>query len=306
MESSSDKLRALGLSLGVHALCVAILFAGIFWTHEPEPLSVRGEPVEAVLMSAPASWKPAAPMKDEPEPAAPKPQPKETPRPQQAETPPQPQPQAPIQRPDTRETERTALLAQQQAEEKAQREEQERRKQEQVLLDEQKRKEVERKERLREQQLAQQKELEEIRKLREEAERKRKIAEAKLQQLADIKQQQTVDAPPKPQAQPAQELGNRGVDDSLAGRYKLAIAQAVQNNWLRPETSRPGIRCVINIVQIPGGEVIQASVSTPCNADDLTRRSIEAAVLKAQPLPYRGYESVFARTISFTFTYNGD
>ena len=59
-------------------------------------------------------------------------------------------------------------------------------------------------------------------------------------------------------------------------------------------------------MQIPGGDVIQASVSTPCNADDLTRRSIEAAVLKAQPLPYSGYESVFRREIRFTFRYDGE
>jgi colicin import membrane protein len=51
--------------------------------------------------------------------------------------------------------------------------------------------------------------------------------------------------------------------------------------------------------------VIQVSVTSPCNADDLTRRSIEAAVLKAQPLPYRGYESVFERDITFNFKYDG-
>ena len=29
--------------------------------------------------------------------------------------------------------------------------------------------------------------------------------------------------------------------------------------------------------------------------------SVERAVLKAQPLPYRGYESVFARTLTLNF-----
>jgi colicin import membrane protein len=79
----------------------------------------------------------------------------------------------------------------------------------------------------------------------------------------------------------------------------------VQQNWLRPDSAQPGIRCAIRIIQIPGGEVIQVSVTSPCNVDDLTRRSIEAAVLKAQPLPYRGYESVFQRDIKFNFRYDG-
>jgi hypothetical protein len=34
--------------------------------------------------------------------------------------------------------------------------------------------------------------------------------------------------------------------------------------------------------------------------DEAGKRSIEAAVLNAQPLPYRGFESVFARTLNFT------
>jgi colicin import membrane protein len=104
----------------------------------------------------------------------------------------------------------------------------------------------------------------------------------------------------------AAQQGNQGTDNSLLGRYQVVIQQAVRQNWLRPESTRPGIVCVLSIVQIPGGEVIQASVSTPCNADALTRRSIEAAVLKAQPLPYRGFESVFRREIRFTFRYDGE
>ena len=48
-----------------------------------------------------------------------------------------------------------------------------------------------------------------------------------------------------------------------------------------------------------------ASVVAPCNGDELTKRSLEAAVLRAQPLPYRGFESVFQREISFNFRYDG-
>jgi colicin import membrane protein len=62
----------------------------------------------------------------------------------------------------------------------------------------------------------------------------------------------------------------------------------------------------VDVVQIPGGEVISASISRRCNADDVTRRSIIAAVEKAGNLPYRGFEDVFEREISFFFLYDGE
>jgi colicin import membrane protein len=247
----------------------------------------------------------AAPRAAQREPAAPLPQPRRTPAPQQAETPAQPQPQAPAPKPDARDAEAAARLASQQAEEKAREEQRERRRQEQVLLEEKRRQEdAERRERLRKQQEERDQQLVEIRRQREAAERKRKLEAERLKQIADARRQAAETA--EASESPAQQLGNNGVDNSLLGRYQLAIQQAVQQNWLRPESTRPGIRCTLQIVQIPGGEVIQANVSTPCNADDLTRRSIEAAVLKAQPLPYSGFESVFRREIRFTFRYDGD
>ena len=288
MESKADQWRALTFSLGLHLLCGLLLVAGMFWNRSETPLSVAGEPVAAVLMSAPANFVPASKIERQaPVTAAPPPQPE------------------PVKAP--RESEKAAQLALQQAEEKAKREEQERKRREQVLLEEKrKQEEVERKQRLREQQLQQEKELAQLRLQREEAERKRKIEQEKLKQIEDMKKAQVANATPTPAPNSAAQLGNHGVDNSLDGRYKVAIQQAVQQNWLRPESTRPGIRCALRIVQIPGGEVIQASVSTPCNADDLTRRSIEAAVLKAQPLPYTGFETVFQREILFNFKYDGE
>ena len=62
-----------------------------------------------------------------------------------------------------------------------------------------------------------------------------------------------------------------------------------------------GQRCRITIRQLPGGEVADVAVSGACPLDDLGQDSVERAVLKAQPLPYRGYESVFARTLTLNF-----
>lgn len=308
MDSMADNWRALALSLALHLLCVLLMVVGMFWTRTEAPLSVAGEPVSAVLMSAPANFVPASRIEPPaPKPAAPPPQPEPVKAPQQAPTPPQPKPQTEPPKPDVKETEKAARLAIQQAEEKAKREEQERKRKEQVLLEEKrKQEEVERKERLRQQQLEREQELAKLRQQVQEAERKRKLEQEKLKQIQDMQKAQVANATPTPAAKPATQLGNNGVDNSLSGRYALAIQQAVQQNWLRPESARPGIRCTLRIVQIPGGEVIQASVSSPCNADDLTRRSIEAAVLKAQPLPYTGFESVFQRDIKFNFQFDGE
>ena len=49
---------------------------------------------------------------------------------------------------------------------------------------------------------------------------------------------------------------------------------------------------------MPGGEVIDVEVAAVCPYDELGRRSVEAAVLKAQPLPYAGFESVFIRELT--------
>ncbi len=90
----------------------------------------------------------------------------------------------------------------------------------------------------------------------------------------------------------------------LRSQYIGAIQVQVTNNWLRPPTARSGLRCQLGVVQIPGGEIISASIVGSCNADEATRRSIIAAVERAGTLPYRGFEDVFEREIRFTFTYD--
>jgi colicin import membrane protein len=88
--------------------------------------------------------------------------------------------------------------------------------------------------------------------------------------------------------------------------YQAAIQAMVTQNWLRPPTAQPGLRCTLKIVQIPGGEVISAAITGRCNGDEATRRSILAAVERGGTLPYRGFEDVFEREIEFIFIYDGD
>ncbi len=159
----------------------------------------------------------------------------------------------------------------------------------------------------------QQKEIEKVRKQRKQAERKRKIEEEKLKQLdarrqAEKAAQQRLQREAELQRQMAAEQTavRAGQLATLAQQYALAIQAQVTNNWLRPPTARPGLRCILKIVQIPGGEVISAAIAGSCNGDEATRRSLVAAVERAGSLPYRGFEDVFVREIDFLFKYDGD
>jgi colicin import membrane protein len=171
-----------------------------------------------------------------------------------------------------------------------------------------------RQERERQEQIErQQAELERIREQRQEAERQRKREEERLRQLEARRQR---DAEAKRQAEAQSEMQRQlnaeqaafraGELATLAQQYALAIQAQVTRNWLRPPTARPGLRCTLRIIQIPGGEVISANIAGSCNGDEATRRSLVAAVERAGSLPYRGFEDVFEREIDFIFTYDGD
>jgi len=259
-----------------------------------------------------------------PEDTLPPPQPIPEPRPQDAPTPQQHNAQARIAQPDTVDQERVSALAI--SEEKARQEQEAKRRQEQIDLTERKRvEEAEQKLRLAKQQeeadrqkkLAdeqrkaneakaeqeRQQKIAEIRRKREQAERELKLDEQRQRQVADARaraQAAASSASPAsgtPQASP----GQGGTSNDLTAKYAAAIQQAVLNQWVRPDTIPRGQRCRLTIRQLHGGEVVDVQFAAGCPYDDAGRRSVEAAVLRAQPLPYRGFESVFQRTLNFTF-----
>ncbi|WP_313229283.1 cell envelope integrity protein TolA [Stenotrophomonas acidaminiphila] len=259
-----------------------------------------------------------------PEDTVPPPQPIPEPRPQDAPTPQQHNAQERIAQPDTVDQERVSALAISQ--EKARQEQEAKRRQEQIDLTERKRvEEAEQKLRLARQQeeadrqkkLAEeqrkaneakaeqerQQKIAEIRRKREQAERELKLAEQRQRQVADARaraQAAASSASPAsgtPQASP----GQGGTSTDLTAKYAAAIQQAVLNQWVRPDTIPRGQRCRLTIRQLPGGEVVDVQFAAGCPYDEAGRRSVEAAVLRAQPLPYRGFESVFQRTLNFTF-----
>jgi len=279
VESFSDKLRAYVLAALIHLLVAALLLAGLFWTASTAKPTIAGPVIEAELVGLTAAPKPRA----SPRPPAPKP-----PAPKPPEPTPAPIPPAPT-RNDQIEREKVAEMAQQQAEQEK-RAQEEKQHQEQILLEQRERENL--------------KKLEDIRRQREAADRKLKLEREKLAQMKDLQKKPAPETPAVPEA-PVAKTGAAGTDTSLAAEYFAAIQNAVTQNWLRPDNAQPGLRCMLRIVQIPGGDVIGVQISSPCNADPQTRNSIEQAVKRATPLPYKGYEKVFQRDINFNFSYDG-
>ena len=304
--------RAIAWAVLVHVLVLAILLLSPLISWDPDRLSVAGaRSMEAVLDVSSADQRAVErALAVEPEPL---PEPVVQPLPEPVEeevVPPPPQPlpepvpeEAPVERqptpqervPDPAPVNQEEVRRDAEAERaRVQREQEEKRRQEQIDLTERKRQEeAEQKRRLAQQQL------EKIRAEREKLEREQRLAQQRLQQIADRQSQQAAQAQQAASAPPPP--GNQGVDTGLAARYAAALQEAILRNWTRPDTVPIGQRCRIVIRQIPGGEVVEAKVDPSCPYDELGRRSVEAAVLKAQPLPYVGFESVFQRTITLNF-----
>ena len=322
--------RAVAWAVGLHLLLAVLLIVSPLLTWDRDRLNAAGAPtMEATLDASVADQRAVERALDFT--PAPLPEPVEEPAPEDTVPPPQPIPEpspqdAPVERqaeaqeripvPDTTEQDEARLDAISQ--EKARQEQEAKRRQEQIDLTERKRQEqAEQQRRLAAQQEedrqkriaaeAQQKaeadkRLEEIRRQRAQAAREAQLAEQKLRQLADARARQAASSANQSQyGQPAAPAGNGGTDADLRGRYAAAIQEAVLRQWTRPESVPVGTRCRVVITQLPGGEVMSAKVQPGCAMDPAGQDSVERAVLKAQPLPYRGYESVFARTLTLNF-----
>ena len=135
-----------------------------------------------------------------------------------------------------------------------------------------------------------QKALAEIRRQRELAAKERTQAEMRAQQLADARASQTDAASP---ASPPR--GNPNSRSSNQAAYIVALQDAILRQWTRPESVKLDDVCQVLIRQIPGGEVVSVEIAPSCPYDALGRRSVEAAILKASPLPYAGFEDAFIR-----------
>jgi colicin import membrane protein len=312
-ETRVDTTYAIALALLLHAIPLALFLLAALWPGQDA--ASAGEPIQAEIFdlnalsasTRSALRRPPEPMA-QPEPqTAQEPPPEALPEPMEeiTETPPETPPEQQLkpqeQVPDPQETRQEEVKPDSESEETAEREQEARRMQGQRDLTENRETQEEMEQRrMTEMERQRQQQLADIRRQRAEAARQASLSEERLRQLADRRAQQaSSDAADATGGTPAP--GNRGTEPDSSAAYAKAIADAIRRNWIRPDNILPNQRCRIVIRQLPGGEVIDAQVDASCPYDELGRRSVEAAVLKAQPLPYPGFEKVFQRTLILNF-----
>ncbi|MGO3126474.1 MAG: TonB C-terminal domain-containing protein [Luteimonas sp.] len=320
-ESRSDNVVAIGLSILVHVLLFGLIFLGAMWSASSRPESAMGSPVSADIIdpnALSAADRRALASRPEPlpeplpdpepapepvpdpvpepieEPASAPPQPLPEPRPEDAVEQRQPQLQEVVPEPDP--VSQAAVRRDALAAEQREKEQEEKRRQAQIeLAEQQKQEEAEEKRRLARQ------ELEQLRAEREKTQREAQLSEQRLKQIAERNAQQASEqraaasaASPPP--------GRPDGDSGLAAKYAAALQEAIRRNWRRPDNVPLGQRCRLYITQLPGGEVLNVEFDASCPYDAQGRRSVEAAVRAAEPLPYAGFEAVFNRRLNLNFT----
>lgn len=275
-ETRADTRTALLQALGLHLVLFALMFAGLSWMRSPIAEAAQGDVIEADLVDPSAlSASMRSALQRAPQPPQPpaveqpvvEPDPEPLPQPIAEDTPPPP----PVPDPQPVEQDRVQRDADSPDVAKATQEQDEKRKPPEQADFEAQRQRV----------------LAEIRRQRELAAKERTMAEQKAQQLADARAAQvSATAPPR---------GNPNSRSSNQAAYIVALQDAILRQWTRPESVGLDEVCQVLIRQIPGGEVVSVEISPSCPYDALGRRSVEAAILKASPLPYAGFEDEFIR-----------
>jgi colicin import membrane protein len=301
-ETPADTAQAFILAVLLHLALFAVLFIGLWWTRSAAPVAAGAISAELMdasqLSSAMRRTLQQQPVPLPVEKVEPEPEPEPLPEPLPEPVEPQAKPQDFIPVPDDVNQEAvTEQPTPTTTEEKKPQEAKQR--QEQVDLTEQERQQaVQRNQKMVEMEIQRQKQLEDIRRRRAAASHEAALAEQRLAQLANARSRDAAEAAA---ATDAQATGANGVDEGLQARYKAALMAAILAKWTRPDTVPLGATCKLVIRQLPGGQVMGVEVTSPCSYDEQGRRSIEAAVLKAQPLPYAGFEPVFSRTLNLNF-----
>lgn len=303
-ERREDTALAVGFSLLLHLVPVAVLLMASLLPASPP--SSAGEPVNADVVDpnalsadvrAALRTRPAPDPSVEPPPPDTPPEPPPEPLPDALEeTPPEAQPLPQEQLPDPDPVEQQEVKPDATSADTAQREQEAKQRQGQVDLTDERQRQQQAEQRKTEMQRQRDQQLADIQRQKEQNQREIALAQQRLEQLAQRRAQQAsataaASAPP----------GQRGADPNTGELYRQALMEKIRDNWTRPDNVPPGQACKIVIRQIPGGTVIDAQVDPSCPYDEAGRRSVEAAVLKAQPLPYQGFESVFNRTLILNF-----
>ena len=89
----------------------------------------------------------------------------------------------------------------------------------------------------------------------------------------------------------------------LSASYYAMLQARITRSWIKPPSASVGLDCLVEVTQIPGGEVTGARVAQ-CNGDAAARQSIENAVYRASPLPEPPDPALFERNFVFRFKPN--
>lgn len=275
--------RALQWSLAGHGLlAVIVLIGGISLHRAPPPsqLAIKATVVESRTDRRPRTAPTPAPRtRAEPNPA-PKPEPKPEAKPEPKPAPkPAPKVEAPPPRPkpdpalEQRKAEEQKLKTQKLEKDKAEA------KREQARREKQQADQAAEKQR------------------QEKAAAERAKAEA---DRAEAKRAEAAEAAARERELAEEEQLLAAADSGALADYVAVIRQKVERNWVRPPGAKPGLECEVLVTQIPGGQVTAVQRGR-CNADDAVWRSIEAAVMKASPLPPPDDATLFERNLRFSF-----
>ena len=244
------RIRAFILAALVHGAFFALIVFGVTWQSSPTaPLVAELWDKLPPAKSAPPPEPPAKPP--EPEPPKPEPPKPEPPKPEPEPAKPPPEPPKPEVKPEPPKADPAiAEKLEREKREKAKREKLEREREEKKKQDEARKK--------REQEEAARKKQEEDRQ-RKEAERQRQLAEQARQQAASARQKQ--------------------IDE-----YVERIKAKIRGKANVPDTVPTGTEIHVRLRILPGGDVLEATVTKP-SGNPTYDAAIERAIRSAQPLP---------------------
>ncbi len=306
-ETRADTVQSLIAAVLLHVLLFALMYFGLFWTWSQADEIQRGPVIEATLIdpnALSASMRRALAKRPEqatpaPQETAPIEQPKPEPRPEESPTPPQPVAQEVIAEPDPIEQEEVTMAPSPKP--PAEKVQEAKQRQEQIdTTAQEKQQQAERQKRLSAMEQMRQKQLEDIRRQRDANKKELSLREQKLKQIADARSAVDANAQADSTSEASPQPGSGGDADTLRSRWLQAIVDSIRQNWSRPDDVPPGM-CPIRIQMERGGRVTAVDVLPGCPYDELTQRSVEAAVRKAEPLPYAGFERVFQPELKLGF-----
>lgn len=241
----------------LHVLLLGSMLVAFDWAR-PTPITPMA--IQATLVTEIPEVAPAVVEKEpdpEPEPIVEEPEPEPEPEPDNSEE----------LRREAEEEKRIqdALIEKERLEKIRKQEEANRIKKEREEADRKKEEEAQKE---RERQQAEKKREDDIRRQREENERLRRELETEQrnQEIEDEENRLAANSSPAMDA------------------YKFAIAQRIRRSWSVPASADEDTLCTVRVRQIAGGEIVGVTILS-CNGDDAVKRSIEAAVHRASPLP---------------------